>query len=214
MNNLIVILGNSGMGKSTSIRNLNPDETFIINILNKPLPIRGFHKFYNEEKQNYLETDNWQKIANYLKAVNDRRPEIKNIVIDDFTFIMNNEYMRRCRERSFDKFSDIGKNNFDLLEIVKGFRPDLYCFIMSHTESDHSGLIKARTVGKMTNDYVGICERSLCTFHALIIDMEYKFLTNNDSVHSARTAPGMFDELYIDNDLQMIRNKIQEYYYD
>src|SRR5437868_15062033 len=125
MSNLVVILGESGTGKSTSLRNLDPKETFIINVLNKPLPFRGYKNSYNKDKMNFFESDEPRKIIDYLQAVNERRPEIKNIIIDDFTFIMNNEYMRRCKEKTFDKFTDMGSNMFHIMDFAKSFRSDL-----------------------------------------------------------------------------------------
>jgi hypothetical protein len=212
MSNVVVILGESGTGKSTSLRNLNPDETFIINVLNKPLPFRGYKKMYNEENKNFLDTDDYRRIMPYLKAINERRPDIKSIVIDDFSFLMNNEFMHRCREKGYDKFTDMGSNVFNIMDICQNFRDDLYCYLLCHTEKDHAGMIKPKTVGKMTADYVGLAERSTIVLHTQIVDGHYSFLTQNDGLHVAKTPMGMFEEVYIDNDLQKVRNIIDEYY--
>lgn len=212
MSNLIVVLGESGTGKSTSIRNLNPKETYVINVLNKPLPFRGYKKVYNEENRNYLESDDYRKINQFLMAINERRDDTKTIIIDDFSFLMNNEFMKRCREKSFDKFVEMGSNMFNIMETCKNFRPDLFCFIMCHTEKDHAGIIKPKTVGKMTSDYVGISERVSIVLHSQIIDRQYKFLTQHDGTCVAKTPMGMFDGMYIDNDLAVIRETISEYY--
>lgn len=213
MSNLIVILGESGTGKSTSIRNLDPKETFIINVLSKPLPFRSYKKLYNtEDKKNYIETDNYSIILNWLRRINEKASHIKTVVIDDFSFLMNNEFMRRCKETGYTKFTEMGANVFDILELCKSFRPDLYCYVMCHTEKDHAGVIKPKTVGKMTADYVGIAERVSVVLHTQIIDMQYRFLTQNDGVHVAKSPVDMFDNLYIDNDLSAIRKTIDEYY--
>jgi hypothetical protein len=212
MSNLIVILGESGTGKSTSLRNLDHKETFIVNVLSKPLPMRGYTKKYNNENKNFLESDNYKEILNYLKAINERRPDIKTVIIDDFSFLMNNEFMRRCRESGFGKFTEMGVNMFDILETCKSFRPDLFCYIMCHTEKDHAGIIKPKTVGKMTADYVCISERVSIVLHTQIIDGQYKFLTQNDGVCVAKSPMEMFSELYIDNDLHVIRETIDNYY--
>lgn len=212
MSNLIVVLGESGTGKSTSIRNLNHEETFIINVLNKPLPFKGYKKLYNQENKNYLESDRYQEIVAYIKAVNERRPDIKTIIIDDFSFLMNNEFMRRCREKTFDKFTDMGANMFELMELCKNLRDDLYCFIMCHTEKDHAGFIKPKTVGKMTADYVCISERVSIVLHSQIIDRQYKFLTQHDGMCIAKSPMGMFEDMYINNDLHEIRKVVEDYY--
>lgn len=212
MSNVVVILGESGTGKSTSLRNLNPDETFIINVLNKPLPFRGYKKSYNEEKKNFLNTDDYRRISKYLEAINERRTDIKSIVIDDFSFLMCNEFMHRCREKGYDKFTDMGSNVFNIMDICQNFRDDLYCYILCHTEKDHANMIKPKTVGKMTADYVGLAERATIVLHTQIIDRHYSFLTQNDGMHVAKTPLGMFDDAYIDNDLSEIRKVIDEYY--
>lgn len=214
MSNLIVILGESGTGKSSSIRTLPNEETFIINVLNKPLPFRGYKKKYNSELSNYFETDSYQQIIKYILAINERRPEIKNIIIDDFSFLMNNEFMRRCKERGYDKFSDMGLNMFEIMELCKRLRPDLYCFMMCHTERDHAGLIKPRTVGKMTSDYVGIAERVSIVLHTQVIDGQYKFLTQFDGTCMAKSPMGMFSDMYIDNDLFHVKHCIEHYFND
>lgn len=212
MSNLIVILGESGTGKSTSIRNLNPKETYVINVLNKPLPFRGYKKVYNEDSLNYLESDDYRQINQYLLAINERRKDIKTIIIDDFSFLMNNEFMKRCHEKSFDKFVEMASNMFNIMETCASFRNDLFCFIMCHTEKDHAGIIKPKTVGKMTSDYVGISERVSIVLHSQIIDRQYKFLTQHDGVYGAKSPIDMFSEMYIDNDLAVIREIISEYY--
>ena len=211
MNNLIVILGESGTGKSTSLRNLDPDETYLINVLNKPLPFKGYKKHFNEEKLNYLESDDYSKVITYLNAIHERREDIKTIIIDDFSFMMNNEYMKRCKEAGYGKFVDMGLNMFNIFEAIKSFRSDLFCFIMCHTEKDHAGVIKPKTIGKMTQDYVGIGERVTVVLHTLAIDGEYKFLTQHHNYCYAKSPMGMFDELFIDNDLKTVIEAMKEY---
>jgi len=214
MSNIVVVLGESGTGKSTSLRNLNPEETFIFNVLNKPLPFRGYKKKYNKECNNFLETDDYKKIISYMSAINERRHDIKNIIIDDFSFLMNNEFMRRCREPGFAKYSDMGMNMFSIMDTFNGFRSDLYCFIMCHTEKDHAGIIKPKSVGKMTADYVGIAERVSVVLHTQVIDGQYRFLTQFDGVCLAKSPIGLFDELYMDNDLNVVKQKLEIYFND
>jgi len=214
MSGIIVVLGESGTGKSTSIRNLLPEETFVINVLSKPLPFKGYKKNYNEENKNYYETDSYQKIIGYIEAVSMRRPEIKTIIIDDFSFLMNNEFMRRCKEKGFDKFVDMGLNMFNLFSSSGSIRADLTVFIMCHTEKDHAGMIRPRSVGKMTADYVGLGERATIVLHTQVIDGQFKFLTQNNGLHMAKSPCEMFDEIYIDNDLNLVKKKVNQYYED
>lgn len=212
MSNIILILGESGTGKSTSIRTLNHEETFIINVLDKPLPFKGYRKRYNDELKNYFSTDNYKQIISYIKAINERRPDIKNIIIDDFNFVLANEFMMRASEKSFERFVDIGKHTFEVVEELKKLREDLYCFVMSHTELSHAGIIKTKTVGKMVDDKVSIEGRITTVLHSKVVDGQFKFLTQFDGLHMAKSPHEMFDEIYIDNDLNYVRQKMIDYY--
>lgn len=212
MSKIILILGESGTGKSTSIRNLDPKETYIINVLSKPLPFRAYNTMYNDENKNYLESDRYQEVVKYLRAINDRRPEIKNIVLDDFSFLMCNDYMRRAHEEGWDKYKDMGINMYSVMDMCQQFRDDLFIYILSHTEYNKKGQIAPKTVGNMVTDYVGIAERATIAFHTQIIDREYKFATQNNGICIAKTPMGMFKDMYIDNDLAEIRKVIEEYY--
>lgn len=212
MGNIVLILGSSGSGKSTSTRNLPSGETFFINVLDKPLPFRGYKKKYNETKKNYFATDDYLKIISYIRAINERRLEIKNIIIDDFNFILSNEYMRRAKENGFTKFTEMGVHTFDIVEELKKLRDDLFCFIMSHTEVDHEGIIKPQTVGKIVPNKVSLEGRITTVLHSRVIGGEFKFLTQFDGLYCAKSPMGLFDDLYIDNDLQLVREKMVQYF--
>lgn len=93
-----IICGETGTGKSSSIKNLNPDETYIINTLNKPLPFKGSKSLYNTDKKNTKSTDSYSDIQGILKAINDNAPHIKNVIIDDVGFIMTTELFARAKE--------------------------------------------------------------------------------------------------------------------
>ena len=216
MSNAILILGESGTGKSTSLRSLNPSETFVINILDKPLPFRGYKKNYTKLASdgltgNYYETDDHASIIRVIKLINEKRVDIKNLIIDDFGFTLTNTYMRRSRETGYAKFADIGRNAWDIIMSLRGQRDDLNCIMTMHTEIDASGRYKPRTIGKMVDQY-NIIEGSFTfIFHSIVMENQYKFITNNDGCHMAKTPMGCFEDLHIDNDMQLVINKINEY---
>ena len=212
MSNIVLILGSSGSGKSTSTRTLNHEETFFLNVLDKPLPFRGYKKKYNTDNKNYYATDDYSQIIAYIRAINERRPEITSIVIDDFNFVLSNEYMRRARENGFNKFTEMGIHTFEIVEEIKKLRENLFCFIMSHTETDHEGIIKPQTVGKVVPNKVSIEGRITTVLHSRAIGGEFKFLTQFDGLYSAKSPMGLFSELYIDNDLQFVKDKMTDYY--
>lgn len=107
MSNLVLILGESGSGKSTSIKTLHPEETVIFNILGKRLPFKGSASLYNEGNKNLFKIEDWQTVVNYLNSISTSVPKIKNIVIDDAIYIMRTEFFNRSKERGFDKENTI-----------------------------------------------------------------------------------------------------------
>jgi hypothetical protein len=217
MSNAILIIGESGSGKSTSIRNLDPTETFIINVIGKPLPFRGAKSKYKPLSPdgltgNYYAADYVITIKRVINLINNKRFDIKTLIIDDFGYTVTNSFMRKADQRGYEKFLEIGKNMFDILDIVSNLREDLFCFVMMHTEVDNQGIARPRTAGKMIDQYVCIEGKFSTVLQAHISEGNYVFLTNNNG-HSITKSPlGLFSDLYIDNDLQYIREKMIEYF--
>ncbi len=219
MSKTILILGESGVGKSTAIRTLPADETFIINIINKALPFKGAMKKYNKLSPdgltgNYYSADDSSAIIRAIELVNKKRPEIKYLIIDDFGFSITQSFMKKAHIKSFEKFNEIGYEAFSVLETVKRLRDDLFCFVTMHTEIDGNGRYKPRTVGKMIDQYIVIEGIFDLVLHALIVDGRHVFLTNNDNVHMAHTAIDMFPTNFIDNDMKLVVDAINDYYND
>ena len=217
MSNAVLVIGDSGTGKSTSIRNLNPQETFIINVINKNLPFRGALKNYTRLSSdgatgNLYATDDAKNIIRTLKHINEKRPEIKNVVIDDFGYLIMNDFMRKALIKGYDKFTEIAKGFADVLECIKTLRDDLFCAVTMHIETDKQGKTKPKTVGNMIDQYVCIEGNFTHVFHTIVNDGKYRFITNNDGVHMAKNPLEMFDSLYIDNDLTFIKDAIHNYY--
>ena len=216
MSQSILIVGESGVGKSTSIRTLPPEETMIISVIGKSLPFRGAKAKYTKLSSdgmegNFYVTDDSTSIMRAIKLVNERRPDIKYLVIDDFGYTMTNSFMRRALEVGYRKFSEIGFDAFKVFDVVSNLRGDLFCFIMMHTEIDQNGRYKPKSIGKMVDQYVCIEGKFSCVFHAVASEGKYRFITNNDGQHMARSPMGMYEELLIDNDLLAIVNRINEY---
>ncbi len=213
MSNITLIMGESGTGKSTSIRTLDPMETYVINVLDKPLPFRAFRKNYikhtKEAQGNYTATDNGDLILRVLSGIDKTMPHIKTIIIDDFQYIMANEFMRRSLELGYKKFSEIGKTAHAILTEGAKLRDDLDVFILSHTEIDEDGKLKCKTIGKMLDQNV-----TLEGMFTIIKDESYKFLTQHDGKRIAKSPMDMFEDKLIDNDLLAIKAKMAEYYSD
>lgn len=216
MSNMILIIGESGSGKSTSIRNLNHEETVIINVLNKPLPFLGYKKKYtsiiNDNKTaNYFASDDSKKIRECINRIN-KNNSIKNLIIDDFQYIMANQFMKKALEKGYDKFTEIGQSAWQIIKDMTDCREDLNCIVLSHSDVDQHGKSRCKTIGKMLDDKICLEGMFTIVFHALTRDNKYKFLTQNDGVHIAKSPMGMFNEKFIDNDLEEIKNKMYEYF--
>lgn len=214
MSYLTLILGESGTGKSTSIRNLDPDETFIINVIGKPMPFRGFNKKYSSDKKNYMSTDDYSKIIKAMEVISSKEDykNIKNIVIDDFQYIMCNEFMRRASEKGYNKFTEIGQNAWRIADDASKLRDDIFVFVLSHSEVSDQGVSKAKTIGKMLDNTITFEGLFTTVMHSKVIDGKYRFLTNFDGSHVAKSPMGMFEDMYIDNDLNEIKKSMINYY--
>jgi len=208
-------MGESGSGKSSSIRTLPANETFLINVLDKPLPFKGSKSLYTkltEEGGNYFASDDAAEIIKKIRYVNIKFPQIKNIVIDDFQYVMANEFMRRAKERGFDKFTEIAQNAWSIIKQASDCRDDIDFFFLSHTELDALGRSKCKTIGKMLDDKITVEGMFTVVLHTIIADGVYKFLTKNDGSHIAKSPMGMFEERYIDNDLLLVKQKMKDYF--
>ncbi|KXA10155.1 AAA family ATPase [Finegoldia magna] len=215
MANLVLILGQSGTGKSTSIRNMDNKDTFIIQVVNKPLPFKGFKADYplmdkNGEGKRVV-SDNYDKIISCLKYLNNVE-NIKNIVIDDFQYVISNEFMVRAKEKGFDKFTEMAQHYYMIIEVASRLREDLNIFFLSHNEQKEDGTSKVKTIGKLLDEKITIEGLFTIVLNTVIQDGKYYFETQNSGFNTTKSPLGMFDERLIENDLLQVTNKINEYY--
>jgi len=218
---LVGIVGETSTGKSTSIKHLNPDETYIINVAKKELPFKGSEKMYNTEKKNYKEVDDALEIARLLKTISDKASHIKNIVIEDSNYIMGFNMVAKATETGYQKFSLMAKDMVDLFRTARTLREDIIVFYFTHPEViEDSGEIigyKIKTAGKLIDNQVlleGLMTVCLYTFVEEQKDgtANYSFVTNRFRKFPAKSPSGMFDEIKIPNNLQLVVDKVNEYY--
>jgi len=228
MADLIGVVGNAGSGKSTSMRNLDPNTTFIINVAGKPLPFKGWKKNYVPLKQdptskkfsgNLYNTSNTVQILQILKMIDKQRPEIKVVVIEDAQYIMAFEAMERSSEKGYEKFTQMANNFYSVLKESMSMRNDLKVCVLAHSENIGDALnpsYKLKTLGKMIDNMITV--EGLFTyvlFTTLINEVEggisHKFITQSDGTTTAKTPMGCFNSMLIDNDLQYVVEKIDEY---
>lgn len=218
---LIGIVGPTGTGKSTSIKHLDPKETYIINVAKKELPFKGSEKLYNTENKNYKEVDDANEITRLLKTISEKAPHIKNIVIEDSNYIMGFNIVAKATEVGFTKFSLMAKDMVDLFREARKLRDDLKVFYFTHPETIEDGgeIIgyKIKTAGKMIDNQVlleGLLTVCLYTYVEENKDgtTNYQFVTNRFRKYPAKSPDGMFEDIKIPNNLQLVVNKIDEYY--
>ncbi len=206
----VLILGESGCGKSTSMRNLNPEECFVIQPIRKMLPFRNSFKTMSKDGGQIKVTDNVQMIIKMIDGA--IKLGKKLIIIDDFQYVMANEFMRRSKEKSYDKFNDIGFNAWSVINHAQSVESDIRVYFMSHVETDMNGKTKIKTIGKMLDEKITLEGLFTIVLGASVSDGKYTFATQNGGNDTLKSPMGMFEELHIDNDLQMIDETIVEYY--
>lgn len=220
----LLILGDSGCGKSSALRNLDPKETFIISTTSKPLPWRGWKKMYTKfdpkanPDGNWYQTSKSSNILTIIKYINAKRPEIRNIIIDDVQYTMSFEFLDRRKETGFQKFSDIGGDFTDLLRSADNLRDGTKLIFTGHAENVGDAMNPhwtLKTIGKLVSEKITPEGLFTYVFYAMAQPsddkMEYKFLTNTDGEHVAKTPLGMFKDMYVDNDLAEIIKIIDAY---
>lgn len=226
MAELIAIVGESGSGKTTSIRNLSPEHTFIISTTGKRPGIKGANKKYptfsikdGKLSGNFYATSNVDKIGQMLQLIDKKMPHITTVVIDDYQYVMGFEAMDRAKEKSYDKFSDMAQHAYQVLKAAMNMRDDLYVVVSTHSENIGDRInpyYKIKTLGKMIDSVITL--EGLFTyvfFTSVQRDEEnktsYKFITNSDGTCTAKSPMGLFDDLLVDNDLNLVINRIKEY---
>lgn len=220
MATLTGIIGESGSGKSTSIKHLNPETTYLINTASKELPFKGSKKLYNVENKNYFEPANTNEVIAKIKVVAEKAPHIKDIVIEDGNYLMAFGLMNKAMETGYTKFTVAAKEMVNLVQEIKKLRSDLNVFFFSHSETvtdgDEIAGYKIKTSGKMIDNQIvmeGLFTTVLyATVECKSDDCKHYFVTNRYGKIPAKSPQGMFDSIKIDNNLQIVSDKVREYY--
>lgn len=219
----ILICGKTGTGKTTAIRTLDPKETVILRVINRTLPFK-FGGLYGKEQKNMFLTPTHDDVLKVLAWAN-TKDEIKNIVITDATYIIRQEYFRTANQAGYQKYTAFAVHMQQILKAIQDCRDDIKVFMEYHIEAvtTDSGVVeyKPSTVGKLLDNQYNILENVdivLCT-NPQFEDkkISYQFVTNRTLDRSGAELPakspmGMFDDLYIPNDLALVVSKIDEFY--
>ena len=194
----VLIIGDSGTGKSTSLRNFEPDEIGILNVLGKPLPFPKKMKMANHAQ--------YGTIQQTLKANN-----LRAYVIDDAGYLMSLENFRRAKETGYAKFTDMALNFERLIEWAMETDDDTIVYIMMHIDRDADGHQKPKTIGKMLDEK--FCIEGACpiVLMSTIQDGKYVFVTKGDGFNGCKAPMGMLPDV-MDNDLKAVDTAIREYW--
>ena len=213
-------------GKTTSVRNLNPEKTFIISTTGKRPGIKGANKKYSnfviqdgKISGNFYASSNVDQIGKVLQIVDKKMPHITTIVVDDYQYVMGFEAMDRAKEKSYDKFTDIAQHAYQVLKTAMTLRDNLNVVILSHSENigdSITPMYRMKTLGKMLNSVITLEGLFTYVFFTTILrdddnNPSYKFITNSDGTCTAKSPMGLFDSLYIDNDLNYVIECIKKY---
>lgn len=225
MANNVILLGKTGTGKSTSIKGLDAKETVIINILGKKLPFKGSSSLYNKEAKNFFQVEEYTSLINLLISINEKAPHIKNIVVDDFAYIMRKEYFKRSKEQGYNKYTELATHTQQIINTCENMRDDINVFFIYHSEdvvSDGSIVeFKVATIGKLLDTQYNPLEVvPMVLFSTVNFDDDgkasYGFYTHrcikNGVTIPAKSPEGMFEEDFIPNDLGLIVKAMTEYY--
>lgn len=214
MSRIVLVGGKSGTGKTRSMLNLNPKSTFLANVIGKDLPFRGWRTGYTKfekDKGNMLVSDNYQHVLAALKLLDESRKEFNVAVIDDFQYMILNEFMRRSKEKGYEKFTEIADHAWNLLWDIRFYRQDLTVFVLMHTETTDAGEVKCKTVGKLLDEKVNIEGMFTTVLTTVIEDGKFYFETTNNGHNIAKAPEGMFPEARIPNDLKYVLECMDKY---
>lgn len=215
MANILCVMGESGSGKTSAMRNLDPATTYYIDCDKKGLSWRGWRAQYNPEAKNYTKTDDQQYVLRLLHAINDKEStrHIKTVIVDTMNGIMVADEMRRSKEKGYDKWLDLAVAIYDIIDYALTMRDDLTVIFVAHTQTDHDEngymFTRIKTSGKKL-DKITLESKFPVVLLAKVIDGKHVFETKAN-FSTAKTPMGAFEEQYIDNDIAEVLKALAEF---
>ena len=217
MANTLLIIGESGVGKSHSLQNLNPEETLIIAPNSKPLPWQGSGKTFVDGKNVIRITELKQVPMLVDKAA--QGSKFKTVIIEDFTHLLNQRMMDPsfANSTSWSKWNHMASDAYQaLLAKHETYRKDLNIVVIAHSDVKENGAIGMRTSGKLLDNTIDIVSYFTVVLHARILrgdsGLRYVFQTHNDGQYICKSPVGMFQDDFVANDLQQVLTNITNYY--
>lgn len=213
MSKVICVAGESGSGKTTSCRGLDPASTYYIDADKKGLSWKGWRQQYNTARKNYAATDDPNMVQTILRGVSETRPEIKTIVVDTLNGVMVGDEMRRAKEKGYDKWVDIASFVWNIVDSAYGYRDDLTIIFLCHTqtERDENGYMwtRIKTNGKKL-DKIVLESKFTTVLIAKAVKGKYIFETQSNN-STAKTPLGAFESPEIENDITKVLEALAEF---
>lgn len=221
MANICIVCGTTTAGKSYSIKNLDPKQTVVISVKKGKLPFKS--KDWSEENKNFFKTEDRAWIMRLMTNISEKCPNCKTIIIDDADYLMRNEYFARADERGYGVFKDLAVHFQEVIHTAETLRDDINVFMLMHIEPVFNGSIietyKLATVGKMLDEKYNPFELVnvvlFCTAEYVNDKLVHRFITNaakyNDALVPAKSPEGMFEDIYIENDLNKVIEAMNNY---
>ena len=199
MSILVMIYGQSGTGKSTALRNFEPEDVAIFNVSGKPYPFR--------KKLPTKVTNQYGEIANMLPKIT-----APSIVIDDATYLMVDEFMRNAKVTGYQKYTDMALNFNNLVEFARKMPNDKIIYFLGHSDQMDDGREHFKTIGKMLDNYVTLEGKFTIVLKTVVKDGQYMFSTHNNGMDTVKSPMDMFEDDLIPNDLKAVDDAIRAYY--
>lgn len=213
MSKVICIAGESGSGKTTSMRNLDPKTTYYIDADRKGLSWKGWRNQYNTEKKNLLQSDEPDTVRKYIRKLAESCPQIKVIVVDTINGLMVADEMRRSKEKGYDKWIDLATCVWDLVIECHGYRDDLTIVFCAHTQTEHDEggytFTRIKTSGKKL-DKIVLESKFTTVLLAKCVDGKYVFETHANN-STTKSPMGAFESDEIDNDIVSVIKALEEF---
>lgn len=215
MAKIIGIMGESGSGKTTSLKNLDPKTTIYMDCDKKGLAWKGWRKQYNAENKNYFADDHANVAKLLLQKVNTDKAykDVKVVVIDTLNGIMVADEMRRAKEKNFDKWLDLAASVYDIVDYALTMRDDVTIIFTAHSQTDHDEngytFTRIKTSGRKL-DKIVLESKFPVVLHAKVLDGKHVFETQAD-FSTAKTPFGAFEDKYIDNDIIPVLKALEDF---
>jgi hypothetical protein len=203
-----MVLGTSGTGKSTSLRNMNPAETLLIQVIPKPLPFRSKEwRPISKDGGNIIVSADAAQIVTAMQKTS--RPII---VVDDFQYLLATEFMSRSHETGYTKFTEMARHYYDVLSAAGNLPAHKRVYLLSHTDTNDAGQVKAKTIGKLLDEKITVEGLVTIVLRTQVINGQYVFATKNSGSDTTKTPMDLFADEHVPNDLAAVDAAIVDYY--